>query len=505
MMIRNLLIALSSFLIFSQSLFAATYYIREDGTGENKAAATSCSDASSAMSIATHNSETFLSGDIIRLCTEGGTYDSTTLIPPSDGSSENVITYQSDDTENPVTLYTDTPINITGCFGGSGSEDGDWAIQTNGRQCITIQYINVADCTGIDITDSDNITLQHIETSGTYWAISMTGGNNNLIDNVTVDTVCNGGIVLYGMTPGGSEPANCTVQNSSVNGSVLEDGFSIHRNNIGDFNAGSGNQFLNNTSYNNDEEGFDVTAGDGTILRGNTSYNNTGQGIIVWHYGDSGATDVWVDLHHSYDEKGIVVGSNVEGFKLSNSLIVTGANEPAVYLENATDAYSYLIYNNTLISNNTGVDPPVARLERDELTVKNNIIVSNNNGYLVVWGSGMTPDANSLIFSNNLYNSQGAANDEFRAGLAGTQYNFDEFNDFTNVSDTLYQDPSLDANYKPDDRTDPVVNVGTDLGSDYNTDLDGNSRPSGGIWDIGAYEYMWEKFMGITTCGGAVQ
>jgi hypothetical protein len=35
----------------------------------------------------------------------------------------------------------------------------------------------------------------------------------------------------------------------------------------------------------------------------------------------------------------------------------------------------------------------------------------------------------------------------------------------------------------------PCIDTGTALGSPYNTDYDGNSRPSGSGWDIGAYEY----------------
>ena len=81
-------------LLFSTPLWAATYYLRADGTAANKAAATGCSAASTAMSIATHNSETFSAGDECHLCDDGGTYRAT-LIPPSSGSSDNVITYQA--------------------------------------------------------------------------------------------------------------------------------------------------------------------------------------------------------------------------------------------------------------------------------------------------------------------------------------------------------------------------------------------------------------------------
>ena len=44
------------------SVWAATYYLRADGTAANKAAATSGASASTAMSVTTHNAETFEAG-----------------------------------------------------------------------------------------------------------------------------------------------------------------------------------------------------------------------------------------------------------------------------------------------------------------------------------------------------------------------------------------------------------------------------------------------------------
>jgi hypothetical protein len=80
---------------------AETYYLRADGTAANKAAATGPpSDASKCMSVATHNSQTFSDGDIIKLGDKGGNYTSQ-LIPPSSGSSVG-ITYTRADGESPL-------------------------------------------------------------------------------------------------------------------------------------------------------------------------------------------------------------------------------------------------------------------------------------------------------------------------------------------------------------------------------------------------------------------
>jgi hypothetical protein len=53
-------------------------------------------------------------------------------------------------------------------------------------------------------------------------------------------------------------------------------------------------------------------------------------------------------------------------------------------------------------------------------------------------------------------------------------------------------DPSLDADYKPDNINDTVVDNGMDLSDYFNFDLDGVIRPQGPQWDIGAYEFIYE-------------
>lgn len=73
---------------------SATYYLRADGTvlAADKANATGCADATTAMSIAQHNAALFSAGDTITLCDTGGAF-AANLVPPSSGSSGNPINY----------------------------------------------------------------------------------------------------------------------------------------------------------------------------------------------------------------------------------------------------------------------------------------------------------------------------------------------------------------------------------------------------------------------------
>ena len=113
---------------------AAEYYMRFDGTASDKSAATSCSSASTAMSVATHNAQTFAPGDTIYICddgmeerttTHGGTVyayrptgnESPLFIPPSDGAEGSPITYTAAPGDSPVIdrtfLLTGTWTNTT--------------------------------------------------------------------------------------------------------------------------------------------------------------------------------------------------------------------------------------------------------------------------------------------------------------------------------------------------------------------------------------------------------
>ncbi|MCK4579052.1 MAG: hypothetical protein KAU50_09700 [Candidatus Marinimicrobia bacterium] len=86
---------------------AATYYVRADGTAVNKAAATGPGNIqANCMNMTVHNGETFSAGDVVKVCDDGGAYRFT-LVPPSDGSAGNVITYEAETGDAPVIKTTE--------------------------------------------------------------------------------------------------------------------------------------------------------------------------------------------------------------------------------------------------------------------------------------------------------------------------------------------------------------------------------------------------------------
>lgn len=182
--------AFAFILLFAPSLTqAATYYMRADGSAANKGAATSCDDATTAMSVTTHNGQTFSGGDIIYVCGNGGTY-TTELTNPSSGTSGSPISY----------IGTSTPTwSMT---------SRNW--YTNGRDYLVIEGItfnNTSSGYSIQMTTTDNSTLRNI-TSTAPNGIYVQTCVAPVLENVTSTASTNDGIRIAG--------TNATVTNPTV-------------------------------------------------------------------------------------------------------------------------------------------------------------------------------------------------------------------------------------------------------------------------------------------------
>lgn len=183
-------VAFLTFLLIPTTFaFAADYYMRADGSAANKAAATSCDDASTAMSVITHNSETFSAGDTIYICGNGGTF-TTELINPSSGTSGSPISY----------IGTSTPTwSMT---------SRNW--YTNGKDHLVIDGItlnNTSSGYSIQMTTTDNSTLRNITStapSGIYVQTCVAP----VLENITSTASASDGIRIAG--------TNATITNPTI-------------------------------------------------------------------------------------------------------------------------------------------------------------------------------------------------------------------------------------------------------------------------------------------------
>jgi hypothetical protein len=167
-----------------------------------------------------------------------------------------------------------------------------------------------------------------------------------------------------------------------------------------------------------------------------------------------------------------------------------------------------------LVENNTIINNDYAGIQLGNVTVSssaftNNAIVQRSNGYLfaiAIPGSG-------LVFSNNLYDATRAS--PFR--LASTDYDVLDWSSVSGDTDSLFGElqpealppapprlwdsvslppppsplPSISSLCSRYRFTQDSIAIDAGIpGTGFSADRDGNSRPQGGGWDIGAFEFI---------------
>ena len=220
-----------------------------------------------------------------------------------------------------------------------------------------------------------------------------------------------------------------------------------------------------------------------TVVDSNTFYNNHHTaGIDIQTYGSTGTKfvrDVYVRynkiytttyypaierfpaaniMHNFVSSQG---GQDLTTYVYFISNLIYGHHGPMIQMQ-TTARYCYL-YNNTLVATaETDYFNVCTYSSTTDLVAKNNIFVSYRSNAAV---------SSSGTFDYNLY-------DCVNNGILGTNY-IDASPVFTDYAN---RDFSLQS-------TSPAINAGFTLGSPYNVDILGVTRPVGAGYDIGAYEY----------------
>jgi len=365
-------------------------------------------------------------------------------------------------------------------------------------------------------TEGEVITYQ-AEKGATVTLDSSKGvaSNNGLVDldnasyvNLVGITVANSAVHgIYGTKVSHVVVRNCTVHGSRDGGiafiggtDVIVDGVDVFDNNtaaIGQRSDNARNEAItisdittfevsNSRVHDNRKEGIDAKyrANHGSIHH-NTSYDNTGFQIYV-----DGAThvDVYANHVHNYANT-----TGMSGIHLAVEAYVT-----------PRECTDIRIYNNLLEGNNATFNfwiEATGRIANIEI-VNNTVYSVNRNGWGMFYPYNHPESySGNLILRNNIFwsapdGAAGASSINDHAGVRG-KWVIDH-NAFTSgvASDTLGSTPVSTSDIRFRNAADGDFRLSQDSPAVHNgsaedapdVDIDGNVRPVGDGYDIGAYE-----------------
>jgi len=456
--------------------YSGTVYVTQSGTGDGTSYA-------QAISVATHNANTFAVDAIIYLCDT----ITTRVSPPSSGTGEDDrITYRGD--------YADHAGIIDGVDAGASDVGG---LFIYGKDYITAGF-------GLTIKNTT-------QTSGHGHGIKITDSDYTIIDGAIIET--NGYNGIY-VTNGSTDwiIQNSTIQDNDQNGILTDDDApegGIIRYNTFDAN---GNYLADYCEQGDTSASWSHNIYIGKATASETEiYDNIIQN--AW-CGNGVKIKANANVHHNYivnnEDSGIMhIEQNVTSVqKVHNNVIINGAGgrglAPMAFWKEAEGDCTIIDYNNSiyftdpwnswgagfLLDSDGGTGP-------NSLTFKNNIIYAPVGHWCVRMESDGVPVASDIDY-NWCYVSEG---DPISYGGSTRTWEYWQetlsFDTNGGNTDPGYTNPPTNLSLVEGAN---VIDQGVDLGDTYTNGLNPNAswplsvstlnQDSYGVgWEVGAYVY----------------
>ena len=373
-----------------------------------------------------------------------------------------------------------------------------------GEGVITLQQVDYIEIRGLDVRGLP------IGSYGYSGKIAINVSEHVTISDCSVHLGGGNGIMVYGIWDVGSRAYGLTIKNSDIyenqgHGILMLRGI---ENVLIEGNTVYDNGYPNGTGQ---SDGIFIKAqGPNTpknvVIRGNTIYDNPGKGPVL-----VAGEDILIENNYFWDsgtggeDTGDKIGLEVNSSGLTRNVIIrnnvfdTAPFYPGVIriqTEWSSDAVidGVKIYNNTIINSgayhvlvlSSSYSTKANAITNVEFI--NNIVKMHSNSHPVAIKIDDTSVIQGFYSDHNHYVYGQDRTPKF--SWLGVMMSLDEWQSERGFDTFDYQhgvDPRIDDSFQllPDS---PSIDKGTSL-SGFSVDRDGNSRPAGVNWDIGASEF----------------
>jgi parallel beta-helix repeat protein len=424
------------------NVYAADYYVSKSGSDSNPG-----TEAQPWKTIQ-KAANTLTAGDTVYI--KAGTYKERVIVQNS-GTAGNYITYTA--YSNDTVVIDGSGINLPYDWGG--------LVDISGKSYIKISGLQVKNAgpndnnQGILVDNCNYITIENNYTYNTTSSgIGVWNSDNIIIDNNEVELACNDGeqecITV-------AETTNYEIKNNHV-----------HHSGPGTIGG----------------EGIDAKDG---CSNGNI-YNN------LVH--DLNRLGIYVDSWDSYTFN-INVYNNIV-YNINGNDCYTLASEAGGLLENVT-LYNNIGYNADLCGITVSRNGHVSTHPMKDIYIINNTLYNNGAS---PWGGGIAvdnPNIQNVVIRNNIVSQNYSFQIEVEPDVSMSNltvdhnliHGFRNYDDEIKGSDAVEGDPlfvdAANADFHLTGNS-PAIDAGSTAGAP-GTDYDGNTRPQGAGYDIGAFEY----------------